>query len=357
LKSEGFASNLDTPDEGGTLADYCQARGLPYADQGAPVPLELFNAYASWFQTRFVPGLEEHQVVAVAKSENGFRLTLDNGERFEARHVVNAVGIGSFAHVAPKLARLPDWAASHSYDHRNVDQFKGREIVVVGAGASAIDLAAQLKDCGADVRVLAQEEEIRFSDAPEPMDGSVLKQLRQLSSGIGPGLRSFLCVHAPLLFHRLPERLRLRTVKSHLGPAPGWFMRARIEGRVTTLLGREILHAQTEGDRVAMRILDQNHAQETITCDHVISATGYRPALGKLEFLDTELLQEIAQVDETPILSDQFESSVPGLYFTGPVAAGSFGPLMRFMVGAEFAAPRMAAHLARELKAGQRRAA
>jgi len=42
---------------------------------------------------------------------------------------------------------------------------------------------------------------------------------------------------------------------------------------------------------------------------------------------------------------------VPGLYFTGPAAANSFGPLMRFMVGAEFAAPRLAAHLARKLGA------
>jgi thioredoxin reductase len=252
---------------------------------------------------------------------------------------------------------LPDWAASHSYDHRNVDQFKGREVVVVGAGASAIDLAAQLKDCGADVRVLAQEEEIRFSDAPEPMDGSILKQLRRVSSEIAPGLRSFLSIHAPLLFHRLPETLRLRTVKTHLGPAPGWFMRARIEGRIRMLLGREILHAQTEGDRVAMRIMDMDHVQETITCDHVISATGYRPALHKLSFLDAGLREEIAQVEETPILSDQFESSVPGLYFTGPVAANSFGPLMRFMVGAEFAAPRLAAHLVRKLSARERQAA
>jgi hypothetical protein len=76
-----------------------------------------------------------------------------------------------------------------------------------------------------------------------------------------------------------------------------------------------------------------------------------------LAFLDAGLREEIAQVEETPILSDQFESSVPGLYFTGPVAANSFGPLMRFMVGAEFAAPRLAAHLVRKLSARERQAA
>jgi hypothetical protein len=32
------------------------------------------------------------------------------------------------------------------------------------------------------------------------------------------------------------------------------------------------------------------------------------------------------------------------------LAANAFGPLMRFMVGAEYAAPRMAAHIARSAK-------
>ncbi len=357
LKSDGFASNLDTPETGGTLEEYCRAHDLPYADQGLPVRLDIFNAYSGWFQKRFVPNLEETHVVGLEKSPNGFLLTLESGERFEARQVVNAVGISWFAHIAPKLAALPDWAASHSFAHRDGERFKDREVVVLGAGASAIDLAAHLKDSGADVRVMAHAGRVRFHDAPDPMDGTLLKQIRNPSTGIGPGWRSFLCVHAPLLFHRMPERLRLKATKNHLGPAPGWFMRERVEGRIPMLLGRDILHAQTEGDRVALRTLDANGAQETVACDHVIGATGYRPELHKLPFLDAALRNQIAQVENTAILSDQFESSVPGLYFTGPAAANSFGPLMRFMVGAEFAAPRLAAQLARKLHVTQRRAA
>jgi hypothetical protein len=46
-----------------------------------------------------------------------------------------------------------------------------------------------------------------------------------------------------------------------------------------------------------------------------------------------------------PFLSTDFESSVPGLYFTGLAAAGSFGPLMRFMYGTEFAAQRISQHI------------
>ena len=268
-----------------------------------------------------------------------------------------AVGITWFAHMAATLRDLPDWAASHSYAHRDVSQFKSREVIVLGAGASAIDLAALLKDCGADVRVMARAERIRFHIATDSTDTSFLRQVQQPTTSIGPGWRSFFCANTPLLFHRMPERLRLRATRNHLGPAPGWFMRERVEGRIPMLLGRDILHAQTEGDRVALRVTDRDGAQTTLTCDHIIAATGYRPELHKLPFLAPELLRSIAQLENTAILSDQFETSVPGLYFTGPAAANSFGPLMRFMAGAEFAAPRLAAHLARKLGAARTRRA
>jgi hypothetical protein len=47
------------------------------------------------------------------------------------------------------------------------------------------------------------------------------------------------------------------------------------------------------------------------------------------------------------VLSADFETSVPGLYVMGPAAAGSFGPLMRFMFGADFAVRRIDDRLAR----------
>ena len=51
--------------------------------------------------------------------------------------------------------------------------------------------------------------------------------------------------------------------------------------------------------------------------------------------------------DGTPILSDSFETPVANIYAVGSAAIESFGPLMRFMVGSEFTAPRVAARLAR----------
>ena len=46
---------------------------------------------------------------------------------------------------------------------------------------------------------------------------------------------------------------------------------------------------------------------------------------------------------------------MPGLYFVGFPAAGAFGPLMRFVCGTTFAAPRAAAGVAAKTRAYRRR--
>jgi hypothetical protein len=48
-------------------------------------------------------------------------------------------------------------------------------------------------------------------------------------------------------------------------------------------------------------------------------------------------MEAIRRVDGYPQLSAGYESSVPGLYFLGAPAAWSYGPLMRFVAGADFA--------------------
>ena len=86
---------------------------------------------------------------------------------------------------------------------------------------------------------------------------------------------------------------------------------------------------------------------EEVTTDHVIAATGYRVDLMRLAFLPEALRGAIRLCDSSPALHGNFESSVPGLYFVGAAAANSFGPLSRFVFGADFTATRLAGHLGR----------
>ena len=344
LKSDGFASNLSDPDPASTLRAYCRVRGIAYDDHYIPVALSTFTDYSTWFQRTYVPMLEEVDVKHLKKSPYGFFLTLENGDTLEAARVVLAVGISHFAHKPDCLQNLPA-GVTHSFDHHDLGGFAGRDVLVLGAGSSAVDTAALLAEAGANTRLMARASQIHYHSPPDPTAASWLRAITYPASGIGPGWRSFFCSHAPRLFRRLPEQLRLEATRRHLGPAPGWFMRGKLEGRVPSLLGYEIEKAKFAKDRVFLTARHRNGTTAAFSTGHVIAATGYRPDLRKLPFLDADLRVAVAHVEHTPKLSDHFESSVPGLYMVGPIAANAFGPLMRFMVGSEYVSPRVAAHL------------
>lgn len=357
LKSDGFASNLSSPAPGSTLKSYCAQHAISYADQGKPVALNTFLSYAGAFQKRYVPNLEERNVTSVTRDGAGFHLTLDDGERVTAKNVVLAVGISWFAYTPPVFAGLSPELVSHSFAHRDVDQFRGREVAVIGAGASAIDLASLLHDEGADVRVIARPRTVEYNPIPDAAAETFFHRMIKPASGIGRGWKSFFCAQAPLLFYRLPAHLKQRAIKSHMHPAAGWFMRAKVEGKIPMLLGRKLTNAEAKDKRVALTMIDQAGNGETKSFDHVIAATGYRADMRKLPFLAPDLRARIAVAGAPPAISDNFESAVPGLYLTGMAAMESFGPLLRFMVGAEFVAPRLASHLERKVGASSRKRA
>ncbi|MGN6514257.1 MAG: NAD(P)-binding domain-containing protein [Rhizomicrobium sp.] len=351
LKSEGFGSCLSHPSKESTLKAYCAARGIPYADTAVPVSLDLFLEYASWFRETYVPALEEVDVSNLEACNGGFALTLEDGQRVRARRVVLAIGITWFRNVPEELSYLDKNVTSHSYDHRDGSQFKGKEVVVLGAGASAVDLAALLNDSGASVKIIARDSALRYHTPPGPGDDNWWKKLRNPPTTLGPGWRSWAAANLPFLFRFLPEKLRLEIVKRHLGPAPGWFVRQRVEGKVTELLNCTLDAARMAGNRVLLRVTDKRGEARTVECDHVVAATGFRADLSRVPFIGSALLKRIATTGAAPKLSGNFETSHPGLYVVGPAAANCFGPLMRFMTGAEYAAPVLAKHLAKMAKA------
>lgn len=342
LKSDGFASNLSSPDPASTLKAWCAERGVEYDDEFIPVPLSVFVEYSAWFQKRYVPSLEEHQVISLAKSHRGFTLWLDNGESLEAAKVVMAVGINWFQNLPASLRGLPAELLSHSFGHQELPQFSGKRVLILGAGSSAVNTAVLAQESDVDVSLVARANVIQFHSPPDPDAISWLKTITYPPSGIGPGWRSFLCSNAPRLFRRMPDSFRLRATKRHLGPGSGWFMRDKLQAH--QYLGHTVEGARAQGDR-AVLIARCEGKQVEIVADHIIAATGFKPDLRRLPFLESDLLMQISHLEHTPRLSDTFETSVPGLYALGILSANTFGPLMRFMVGAEYAAPRLAARL------------
>ncbi|HEY0784355.1 MAG TPA: NAD(P)-binding domain-containing protein [Acidobacteriaceae bacterium] len=363
LKSDGFASSLYDPEDALTLARYCEEKGLPYQYSGLPVPLETFVAYGLAFAERLVPQLEPVDIRHITQCTGGFELTTATGERFRARRVVLAVGIKHFGYTPPQLVDLPAHAMTHSSEHGDLSRFRGRRVLVVGAGASAIDMAAALADAGADTHLIGRREKVGFY-TPDLEPRPLKQRIFNPRSAIGLGWKYVLCTSLPLLFHAMPQRFRHRVVQRHLGPSPAWFMRDKIDGRIPMHLGAQLTRAEvlSSSQGTTVRVHYRQHGQpgeQQFLCDHVIAATGYRAQVQALPFLTPELVAAIRTAPApgpaagTPVLNRSFETSVPGLHMVGLASANHFGPMCRFACGARFTARHLTRFLRRRTAAAR----
>jgi cation diffusion facilitator CzcD-associated flavoprotein CzcO len=347
LKSDGFASSLFDPEGRFTLRRYCADKNIPYADLGLPVALETFTSYGMAFQKQFVPSLDRRLVSKLERAPDGFKLTLSDGERLQARRVIIATGISYFEYLPDELAGLPRSRCTHSADNRELGGYKGREVLVLGRGASSTDIAALLLEQGASVQIVSREQVI-FHLPPPAKPRSLWQRVKDPNLGLGPSFRSAVYTVFAAQFRFLPARLRQRIVRRHLGPAAVWFIRDKLVNHVSMRSGYTLKGAQVMGDRVKVQFTHLSGTTLELEVDNVIAGTGYQVDLTRLPFLDDALRSQIRPAGTSPALSKYFESSVPELYFVGLPSAVTFGPLTRFAFGAGFTAPRISAHLSRD---------
>jgi cation diffusion facilitator CzcD-associated flavoprotein CzcO len=345
LKSEGFASSLYDPAGRFTLENFCRQNGAPYKDTTVPVPLETFTEYGLAFQHHLVPGLEDKQVVALDRLPNDvFLLRLDNNETLLSRRVVVAVGISYFSFIPAVLMGLPSKFVSHSSEHHDLSKFKGRDVTVIGAGASALDVAAALDQAGAEVRIVARRASLRWT---APAHRPLWKRWYP-KCGLGPGWRNRFYEYAPMVFRHMRPETRLKVVRTWLGPSGAWPVKRQIE-QMHLFNGLTPLSTRWHDGRVHLGVVDSCGNEHQLTTDHIIAATGYKVDLCKVTFLNEGLRSMLQCFDGEPVLSANFESSVPGLYFVGLASALTFGPLMRFALGAQYTSRRLAGHLLKPL--------
>jgi len=346
LKSEGCASSLSEPTGYYTLKQYCADEGLTYGEHGIPVPGAVFTQYGLSFQKRLVPTVEDTMVTALDKMSDSFELRLASGEKVRTKMVVVATGLSNTAHIPRALAHLPPELLSHSSSHHDLGRFKGRDVTVIGGGQSALEAAALLHEVGADVRVLVRRPELSWNSTPIPGRRSLYDRTRRPMSNLGIGRGAWLYCNAPNVLCHLPERVRLAArVRQAFGPAGAWWLKERVLDRLPIMLGQFVQAAEARDGRVLLQLQGWNSERCHLMTDHVIAATGYRFALTSLPFLGERLLPQLRSVRQTPILSSNFESCVPGLYFTGLASAIQFGPAMRFLHGADYTARRISHHI------------
>ena len=126
-------------------------------------------------------GAEFHfnqRVETLDRLDGGFRITTDAGTVIEAKVVVIAAGGGSFTPKRPPLPRIEEYEGkSVFYSVRKMETFRGRDVLIVGGGDSALDWTLNLQPVAKSITLVHRRAEFRAAPA------SVQKMMTLVDSG------------------------------------------------------------------------------------------------------------------------------------------------------------------------------
>jgi FAD-dependent urate hydroxylase len=289
-----------------------------------PVPIKLFLDYAAWFQGHKRVVARQDLVTGLVKRNGRFEAVTQSGTRIGADAVVTAPGIAFFESLPGWEASVPNGMGSHTCDLVRFEDLHGARVLIVGGRQSAYEWAALIGEAGAEhIDIVHRHEEPRFDRVSWKFVDPYMEETvrvpgwwRRLGQAERDAIgRRFWEAGRLTLEWWLPPRLTgsrfhrwpgTQVVEVHNGPADG-------EATVVLLNG------------------------ERLVANRIVYATGYQASLSDVPYL-RNVLDGIQTVDGSPVLDESFQSSLPGLYFTGFSAARDFGPFFGFIRGCPAAA-------------------
>jgi len=345
LKSPASSTNISVPKTPVTFSEWCRERSL---EDYEPCSMESFANYGLWIQAHFVPNVELTKVTAIARTDRGFDITLDDGSELSAPHVIVATGLSYLDAIPAAFRELPQEISKHTFHLSDYSEYRGKRVAIVGGGASAIEAGALVHEAGGFPEVFIREPNVLIYDRT-PRYRSLRERILQPSSPIGNGKVPFLIGHFPQLPFLLPEARRLRLLSAFVPPSAPWWIKDRVVGVVPMHVASSIAGARTLDHGLSLTIRQQDQPEREQDFDAIIWGTGYEKDVSRLSFLSGDILRTMTLIEQAPKLSINFESSVGGLYFIGPMSEMSFGPITRFVAGAGFTAKSLSRHLARRV--------
>jgi cation diffusion facilitator CzcD-associated flavoprotein CzcO len=320
------------PLETHTLQRYLKSKGIAAASV-SPLPINLFVDYADWFAEQ--AGIKPfNSYVRYLEFRDGrFEAFIENGESLTAENVITAPGLGFFHHLPDDLAgKLPKGRYTHTCAMVNFEPLAGRRCLVIGGRQSAFEWTALMVEAGvAQVHVAYRHETPQF--APSRWDWVDLLEKQTVQ------VRGW--------FRNLPKAER-ETIEERFHKEG----RLKVEPWLAPRIHKENVklwpHSQVESCKVladgTLHVRLSGGAY--VDVDHVILATGYRVDIQKVPYFSrATILPRLRTSHGFPVLDEDFQSSVPGLYITGIAATRDFGPVFAFVRGCPSAAKIMGDHI------------
>ena len=191
-----------------------------------------------------------------------FRVGTDNDKVIEAKALIIAAGGGSFQPKKPPLPGLDAYEnTSVFYSVRKMEHFRGRRVVVVGGGDSALDWVLNLHPVASRVTLIHRRD--AFRAAPHSVNA-----MRAL---VGAGKMDF------------------------------------VLGQVTTLKG-------ADGQLSALTVRREDGEVYDLACDDMLPFFGLTMKLGPIAHWGLNLRENLIPTD-----TEKFETSTPGIFAVGDI--------------------------------------
>ncbi|HSX09009.1 MAG TPA: NAD(P)-binding domain-containing protein [Candidatus Saccharimonadales bacterium] len=334
LRSIWWASFLSDPQRKFDLVQYGKKNNIKIPH---PLPMDMFLDYSLWFQKNVLPNVDETYINNIVKKDGNFVFTLADGREIQSKAVVMACGLAYYVHIPDEFTKLPKEFVSHTYDYGDFEHLKGKDIVIVGGGQSALETGAIMHENGINIEIVMRKQLNWLK--PDNRERGMIECLRTPDAGMGAGWINRALEVSPYFFQKLPRKVKdwhLNGRGKH-GPAGSFWLKSRLE-KVTINENEPIKDVKVEGKKVVITL----KSGKVVKADHVILATGYKADLDKLYMIDESLRRQIKVYKGMPVLNGHFESTIKDMYFVGYSSHMSFGPLYRFIVGAPATAKRVA---------------
>jgi len=300
LRSDYATSEIGHPNHKFRFELFCAESGLPMADLIGQLPVSIFRKYIDWCFAQFPFSVQQQYVASISTTAKGYQIETDQAESFTAQNIVLATGIAHHLYIPASFRSHP--GIVHSYHTQEIQSLRDQKVLVVGSGQSAAESIAVLLDNNNQVEWYTRTAPVYFSE-PLNLPKWLFNQI----------------VRLPHFFRSLNPALIQKSLSLFSATTITPNFKSKLEN-----------------------ITHHNTLPGLESYDSVVAATGYRYSLGDLPFLSKSIKTGIRQRFNYPLISRQFESSVPGLYFSGAITEPFFGPPMKFMIGARYSAAVLA---------------
>ena len=308
-----------------TFESYIQNVGIS-PEKALPIPLELFLDYAQWFQNAYRLEVQSSLAKTLEYKEGMFQVKLEDGNAILAENTVVTPGLTYFNNIPQELVTdLPAERYSHSCDLVEFDFLREKRCLIVGGRTSAFEWAALITEqVSAEIHIVYRHETPRFARSDwawvDPMIDCVAKVPGWFQS----------------LSKAEQKRVRQRFWAEGRAKLEPWLEHRIEKGGVTPWPRSRVVNCvELPNGDIQVRL----DSGTTLKTDHLILATGYNVDVSKVPYLSSpSIVNGLRTSDGFPVLDEAFQSSIPGLFFTGPPAIRDFGPFFGFLVGSPAAA-------------------